>query len=354
MAVDGGAGRAAAEGRWLELRVTADPEAVEAVGEILSRHVRGGISIEPGFRLVDEGLAAVPDPTRPVLLRGYLPLSDPAAEAAAAAVRRDLGHLQAFGLGEIGELAVKVVEEAEWATAWKAHLPVLRVGRRLVVRPSWRRHRRRPDEVVVVIDPGMAFGTGLHPTTRLALTALEAAADEGWQTGTGASLPGSGTPRSFPHRAGRTVLEPATWRVGGGRRGLRVLDLGSGSGILGIAALKLGADAVLALDTDPVAVEATLANARRNGVARRLEARRGSLPSGEAPFHLVLANLVAGLIVELAPQLAAELMVGGELIVSGIVVERAAEVEAALEAVGLRLEGRFQEGEWVAGRWRRP
>ncbi|GIW19872.1 MAG: hypothetical protein KatS3mg065_0168 [Chloroflexota bacterium] len=181
------------------------------------------------------------------------------------------------------------------------------------MRPTWRRYRAGPDDVVLALDPGMAFGTGLHPTTRLCLRALEDLADGG-------------------------TLGPAT----------RVLDLGSGSGILAIAAAKLGAASVLALDLDPIAVEATAANARRNRLAARIEARRGSLPSGAAPFDLVLANLVASILVELAPSLAAELAPGGRLVASGIVDERAAEVEAAFVAAGLAVVERLKDGDWIA------
>jgi ribosomal protein L11 methyltransferase len=291
----------------------ADGEAVEAVSEILGRAAPGGTSVEPGFELVDEGLGARVDPSRPATVRAYLPARDrTAAERAAAGVAEALGHLQAFGLRPIGELRTRLVHEADWAEAWKAYFPVLRIGRRLVIRPTWRRHRREPGDVVLALDPGMAFGTGLHPTTRLCLAALEELADRG--------------------------------RVGGHR----VLDVGCGSGILAIAALKLGAASVLGVDTDSIAVEATVANGRRNAVTRRLRARRGSLPTGEGPFDVVLANLIAGVLVPLAPMLRDELRTGGSVLASGIYVDREAEVAAAFEAAGLEVAHRTAEGDWVA------
>src|SRR6185295_16972966 len=101
------------------------------------------------------------DPSRPAIVRAYIPARDrAAAERSAAEVAEALGHLQAFGLRPIGELRTRIVEEADWADAWKAYFPVMRVGRRLVIRPTWRRHRREPDDVVLALDPGMAFGTG--------------------------------------------------------------------------------------------------------------------------------------------------------------------------------------------------
>jgi len=304
---------------WLELEVAADPEAVEAVSEILSRVAPGGVAVEPAFELVDEGLGARLDPTRPALVRAYLPAvaREPGrhgegVDRSVAEVDAALGHLRAFGLRPIGELRTRIVDEADWAAAWKAHFPVLRVGRQIVVRPSWRRHRPAAGEVVVVLDPGMAFGTGLHPTTRLCLLGLEALAERG-------------------ALAGR-----------------RVLDVGSGSGILSLAAVRLGAASVLALDLDPIAVEATAANARRNHLARRIRARQGSLPSGGPAVDVLVANLIGSLLVRLAAELAAEVRPGGTWLVSGIFLDREAEVLAALDDAGLASTDRWAEGDWVA------
>jgi ribosomal protein L11 methyltransferase len=297
----------AGPGAWLELSVAADIEAVEAVSEILGRVAAGGTSVEPAFELTDEGLGARVDPTKPAIVRAYLPARDALASSRAVAESTEaLGHLQAFGLRPIGELTTRTVHEADWAEAWKAHFPVLRVGRRLVIRPTWRRHRRQPDDVVLALDPGMAFGTGLHPTTRLCLAGVEAIADRG-------------------------LID-----------GARVLDVGCGSGILGV-------------DTDPIAIEATDANAARNEVGggsrgRRsvVRARVGSLPSGEPPFDVVLANLIAGLLVTLASQLHDEVRSGGVVLASGIFIDREPDVRSAFESVGLEVRGRTWEGEWVA------
>ena len=306
-------------GAWLELAVEADLEAVETVSEILGRVASGGTTVEPAFDLVEDGLGARIDPTRPAVVRGYVPARDrAAAEAAAVEVADALGHLQAFELRSIGDLRTRIVREEDWADAWKAYFPVLRVGRRLVIRPSWRRHRPAPNDVVVAMDPGMAFGTGLHPTTRLCLAGLEPLADDGMLAGA------------------------------------RVLDVGCGSGILAIAAVRLGAATAFGVDTDPIAIEATAANARRNRLGRRVDARVGSLPSGELAFDVVLANLIAGVLVPLAPALHDELRPGGALVASGIFIDREDEVRGALEAAGLRVEDRTAEGDWVALRARRP
>jgi ribosomal protein L11 methyltransferase len=300
-------------GAWLEISVVADVEAVEAVSEILSRVAPGGVTVEPAFDLVEEGLGARIDPARPSTVRAYVPARDPAAaERAAAEAGEALGHLQAFGLRPIGELTTRIVHEADWAEAWKAHFPVMRIGRRIVIKPTWREHDPQPEDVILDLDPGMAFGTGLHPTTRLCLAALESAADR------------------------RLV------------RGARVLDVGCGSGILAIAAAKLGAADVLGVDTDPIAIEATLANAARNGLTDRIAARDGSLPSGAAGHDVVLANLIASVLIALAGPLRDELRPGGVVLASGIFVDREAEVREAFAAAGLAVSERAAEGDWVA------
>jgi ribosomal protein L11 methyltransferase len=301
-------------GAWLELAVEADTEAVEAVSEILARAAGGGISVEPAFELVEEGLAARIDASQPATIRAYVPARDPAAaEAAARAAERDLGHLQAFGLRPIGDLRTRLVDEADWADAWKAHFPVMRVGRRIVIKPTWRRHRAAPDDVVMALDPGMAFGTGLHPTTRLCLLGLEAIADRA-----------------------------------GGLAGARVVDVGSGSGILSIAAARLGAADVLAIDIDPIAVDSSAANARRNRLGGSIRARLGSLPTGEPPADLVIANLIASLLIRLVAELAAATRPGGRWLASGIFRDREAEVVEAFAAAGLETTDRWAEDDWIA------
>ena len=295
-----------------------DQEAVEVVSEILSAAAPGGVSVEVPFSTEQEGLAARLLPSEPATVRAYLPAIDAAqAERSIATVRRRLGHLTAFELRPIGELQVGTVYEEDWATAWKEHFPVMRIGQRIVIRPTWRDYQPGPRDVVIALDPGMAFGTGLHPTTRLCLAGLEA------------------------------------WDDVGLVRGASALDVGSGSGILSIGAALLGARPMVAVDTDPVAVESTAENARRSDVD--IEVRQGSLPIAGGPFDLVLANLVASLLVELAAELAAAVRPGdgttasgGRLLASGIFIDREAEVREAFEGVGLRVLASRTETDWVA------
>jgi ribosomal protein L11 methyltransferase len=316
---------------WLELRVTCDPEAVEAVSELFSRYVEGGVAIDEPYDLRDDGQAHIPVAGAPVAVRAYVP-ADAAGEETRARIEEGLWYLGRIDLGKVGPLGVRQLAEEDWANAWKEHYHVVHLGRRTVIKPSWREYAPAPGEVVVELDPGMAFGTGLHPTTRSCLILLEEA------------------------------IQPAD----------RVLDVGTGSGILALAALKLGAAGVLALDVSEVAVAATRANAAANGVAARIEVRRATLegaagepyfplPPGLAvagteigEYNLVLANIIARVIAQLAPALLRAVRPGGMLIASGIIAERLHEAEEPLLAAGLADIERVHEGDWVTLRGRRP
>ena len=279
------------------------------------------MTVEAPFELVDEGLAARIDTRRPAIVRGYISAVEPAvARAAVDRARGDLAHLQVFQIRPIGELETRVVNEEDWAEAWKEHFPVMRVGHRLVIRPTWREHDAANDDVVISLDPGMAFGTGLHPTTRLCLALIEdlAAATDSAPDG---------------------LLDHAS-----------VLDVGCGSGILAIAAGLLGARPILGVDTDPLAVETTRRNALLNGLSDVIEARTGSVPLAQykRQFDVVLANLIASLLVDLAVPLSDAVRPGGRLVASGIFRDREPDVRSAFESAGLRILGRTSETDWVA------
>ena len=294
--------------RWLELTVEADVEAIEAVSEILGR-IGGGTAVQP-TRLIrdpDDELAAREDPTAPYVITAHLADAPDAADRVEA-TERALWHLQAFGLRPVGPLRVRAVDDADWTDAWKEHYVAQRIGRVVIV-PSWADEELREGEVGVTLDPGMAFGTGLHPTTRGCLALLQA-------------------------------VEPMPERV---------LDVGCGSGILALTALRLGAAHAVGIDTDPLSVTASRENAERNGLADRYEARLGTLPEGAVDrYPLVLANLVAVVLVDLAPALGAHLAAGGVLLASGIIETRAAEVEVAMRTAGLDVVERHVDGEWVS------
>ena len=299
--------------RWLELTVACDNEAIEAVSEIFGR-VGQGSAVRPTRLIHDpnDELSAREDPTAPYEITAHIP-EDEAARAAVDATERALWHLQAFGLRPVGELQVRSVDDADWTDAWRAGYVPQRIGRVVIV-PSWLDEPIAPGEVALHLDPGMAFGTGLHPTTRACLALLQAI----------------------------DPMPPV------------VLDVGSGSGILALAALRLGAERAVCYDKDPLAVEATLANAAANGLADRVIANLGSLPAepGNA-YPLVLANLVAAVLVDLAGRLAAHTAPAGTLLASGIIETRADEVLAALSAAGFVLDNRLDDDEWVSFRLQR-
>ncbi|MCC6628614.1 MAG: 50S ribosomal protein L11 methyltransferase [Chloroflexi bacterium] len=304
-----------AAGRWLEVAVAADPEAVEPVSEIFARYAyQGAVAIEEPYTQDADGDNFAIDASRPVMVRAYL-VDDAQAQETVRALEQALWHLSQMRY--IGPLTVTTRLEEDWANAWKEHYHVHRLGRRLVIRPSWRPFERQPDDVVIELDPGMAFGTGLHPSTQLTLVALE---DEV-------------------------------------RSGMRVLDLGVGSGILTIAALRLGAAHVVALDTDEVAVSAARANIGRNGLDDSVTLGVGSLGTDEAvalgQFDLIAANIIARVIIDLAPAFTLHLADGGLLLASGIIVDRRDDVVAALTAAGLRVTGEDRSGDWVGLRARR-
>ena len=207
----------------------------------------------------------------------------------------------------VGTLRWRTLREEDWAESWKQHYDIERVGR-IVIRPAWREYEPREGEIVVALDPGMAFGTGQHATTRMCLAALQ-------------------------------EVEVA---------GKRVLDLGAGSGILALAAFRLGAEYCLALDIEEQAVSAAQANSSLNEAKDKIDIRLGSLEAatGEAQFDLVLANINAAAITGLAVDLAASLRAGGVLFAGGIIEERLSAPREALASAGFRIEGVMAEGDW--------
>ncbi|HUY79148.1 MAG TPA: 50S ribosomal protein L11 methyltransferase [Ktedonobacterales bacterium] len=309
---------------WLELTVSAAPEAIEAISELMSRYVQGGVAIEEPYTLLDDGQVHIPIPDAPVTVRVYVP-ADAGGEDALRRIEEGLWHLRQLGVGDISQLTTRQIAEEDWANSWKDFYHPLRLGRRITIKPSWRDYIPQDDEVIVELDPGMAFGTGLHPTTRNCVLLLEQS------------------------------LTP----------GDRVLDVGTGSGILAISALKLGAASALAMDVSSVAVTATRENAQINGVADRMDVRLATLegadgepfmplPSGltilgdEIGTHdVVLANIIARVIGQLAPALVRATRPGGKLIASGIIAERRAEAIEPLIAAGLTDIREVEENDWI-------
>ena len=273
-------------------------ELAEAVADVLGRFAPGGVAIE----LSGETDLGAPDA---VSVKAYLAM-DSDTERVRKQIEESLWHLSQ--ISPIAEPAFSVVEEQDWADAWKEHFHPLRVGQSIVIKPTWREFQAKPADLIIELDPGMAFGTGLHPTTRMCLLALE------------------------------EQIKPR----------MKVLDLGTGSGILAIAAAKLGADSVLALDTDNVAVEAARENVQRNGAWGQVVISQGSLDRARDVYDMVVVNILANVIIALAHEgLAEKVNPGGTWVAAGIIEPQVAEVEDALNAGGLWVTERKQIEDWV-------
>jgi ribosomal protein L11 methyltransferase len=295
---------------WIEVSLEVDSEAAEAVADILRRYGHQGVAIEQAGFAPEVWPDQVPPADR-LIVRAYFPDSD-RAEAQKQQLREAIWHLSQ--LYPIPEPAFAVVQDEDWAEAWKKHYEPLRLGRRLFICPVWvETAETRPNDIALVMDPGMAFGTGTHPTTQLCLIALE------------------------------DLL--ADWP------GIDVVDLGCGSGILGIAALKLGAARVLALDIDGLAVTSTRENAALNAVSDRLTVQQGSLESLRTTarhFDLLVCNILAKVIIDLCDHgLGDVIRAGGKAILSGIIQDQADDVGAALRRAGLEPTARRIQGDWV-------
>ncbi len=293
--------------RWIQISLTLDGEGAEAVADTLRRYVHQGVSIEqplPGEAWSDEPL-----PPGPLVVRGYIP-ADESAPTAQRQIEEALYYLKKL-YPLIPAPEFQVIEEEEWAEAWKKHYHPIRIGQRILIKPAWVEVEMRPEDIVIEMDPGMAFGTGTHPTTQLCLQAVERFAG------------------------------PET----------RLLDLGTGSGVLAIAAARLGTPHVFACDIDPLAVRVAQENVRRNGVQDRVSVAQGSLAELLAEgqcFDWAVANLTARVITELAGQgLERVIQPGGRFVFSGLIDTQAEEVADVLEAVGLPVVERESMSDWV-------
>ena len=292
---------------WIELSIETPPEYVEPLSEIFYRYGEGGVAVEqPGGFNPDEG-ETPPMPDR-VTVKTYLP-KDATTDRRRAQI--DVGVRLVAHLAPVSELRERPVSEDDWRDNWKEFFYVLRVGRRIVICPTWRKHDPEPDDIIVHLDPGMAFGTGHHPTTRMCLEIIE---------------------RIMP-------------------QGARVLDLGCGSAILSIAARKLGAERVVGFEIDPIAVGAGHSNVGMNGLQDSVEVVRGTLPSPKAPaqsFDLVVANISARVVTDMASHIADCAAPGGRIIASGIIQKHLTGAVEALEAAGATIEETVVDGDWIA------
>lgn len=291
---------------WVEVSFTVEAELAEPVAELLGRLAPRGVALHPAA-----GVQAGPGAAAPLVeVRAYLP-DDASLPDRKRRLEEGVWHLGQ--IRAIPDPVFRAVEEQDWAESWKAGHQPFAVGRRFLVLPEWEEAPPGSPRLVMRIDPGMAFGTGAHASTRLCLQAME------------------------------ENLAP----------GARVVDLGCGSGILAVAAARLGAEHVLAVDTDPMAVQAAQANVRLNAVEGTVRVIQGSLAEVMAEWPEgadgVVANIYASVLVQmLGGGLAQAVRPGGILVLSGVLAEQFPEVRAAAAAAGVRELRVLSEGDWRA------
>ncbi|HHX50154.1 MAG TPA: 50S ribosomal protein L11 methyltransferase [Clostridia bacterium] len=303
--------------KWQEITVETTEEAYEAVANLFYEVGAAGVVIEDprviaryleerqweSYELPSELIEA-----ENIVIKGYLPV-DERLES-----RLDFFQERLAGLGEhfsgcLARLSLAEIAEADWSTSWKTHYKPEKIGERIVVSPSWEDYTIKKGELLVSLDPGMAFGTGYHPTTALAIRALE------------------------------KYLQP----------GFRVIDVGTGSGILAIVAACLGATRVLALDVDILAVQIAEQNVLSNRVDDIVTVRYNDFLTGVTEeADLIVANINSDATPVVAEQSWERLKRGGILITSGIIADRQIEIVASLEDCGYHLEETNEEDEWVS------
>jgi len=295
---------------WYQLSVDVDSEAVEAVSELFGRYgFNEGVAIEEPYIQDEDGDNLEIALDKPFTIHTYVPEADFTPEIIEE-MRQALYFLGQ--LRGVSDIRVSTLAEQDWANAWKEHFQVHRIGERVVIRPPWREYEPQSDDIVVVMDPGMAFGTGLHPSTKLSMLGTE------------------------------EVVKP----------GDTVLDVGTGSGILAIAAVKLGAAKADTVDVENVAVAATAENAERNGVGDKIAVELGSVGPGQPfwgeQYDVVLANIIARVLIELSEAIVAHTKLGGSIVLAGIIESREQDVIDAFRTAGAEVVNRRFQEDWVS------
>lgn len=286
---------------WIEVAVIGvDGEAAEALSEVMTRFGQGGAVIEniigtkESTRLVEH----------PLTVKTYL-ADEPESPIKLQKLREALWHLNI--IYPMPEPQIRRLAQTDWAEAWKQHYTRTKPGERLVIVPAWEEVSLDSSELLIRIDPGMAFGTGTHPSTQLCLILME-----------------------------RYFLA-----------GNRFFDVGTGSGILSIAAARLQAGEIVACDTDPIAVQATRENATLNNIQNLITVKVGSINTFSGQFDLIAINILAEIIVNLLPDAVSRLAPEGHILLAGIIAEREALVQAKLKELELTVSQRLIRKDWV-------
>jgi ribosomal protein L11 methyltransferase len=306
--------------RWFEITVKTSEQATEMVAFYFHEAGAGGVAIEESGTLnkkrdtslgqwYEHALNDIPEGQ--AIVQGYFAEHNNIDELVEQFKQIVANFPEEIGVDPApNEWSVREVKEEDWATNWKQYYKPVRISQTLTIKPTWEDYTPEPGERIIELDPGMAFGTGTHETTALCLRTIE------------------------------KHIQP----------GDRVVDVGTGSGILAIAAAKLGAKEVIAIDLDPVAVSSAKENVELNRISDRVDVRLGDLLATPitAPVNVVVANILADIILSFVQDVVDVLDAGGLYIVSGVIVERQEDVEQGLVAHGFELISAERENGWVA------
>ena len=291
--------------KWLELSLITPSEYVEPLSLIFHRYGHGGVAEETEVDYnPDEGEVMPDNPN--VILRTYIPINE-FTESRKQEIQIAVALISK--IADLSPLKEQIIQNNDWMNYWKNHFPMLKIGR-IIICPSWIQHAAEKDEVVIELDPGMAFGTGHHPTTKMCILEIE-------------KLFNAGTRQ-------------------------RVLDIGTGSGILAMVAATLGAKSVLGIDTDPLAVTAALLNVKTNKLKDKIEIIQGTTESNNlSQYDLVVANLYSKVIIEIGHSIMSKIDRNGVVILSGIMKDKLEEVIISLRTYNFVLDHYLTECDWA-------
>ncbi len=304
--------------KWIEVQVKTTAEAVETVSSILYEVGAGGLSIEDPndiilyansdecWDYIDSSLLG--QQYEGVIVKAYFPESEDLIDKIEL-IKQNVEKIPQYNLDKgLGEVTTSEVYEKDWAEAWKKYYKPKKIGEKIVIKPSWEDYEKEDDDIILELDPGMAFGTGTHETTIMCIRQLE------------------------------KYIKP----------GQTVFDVGCGSGILSIAAAKLGAERVIAVDLDELAIKVTNENAKINHVKNIIDVRHGNLLDVVSETSdIIVANIIAEIIVILTKDITKFLKKGGMFITSGIIHEKVDMVKEAMIAEGLNIIDTITLGEWI-------
>ena len=287
--------------KWIELSVVADGELIDPLVQIFDRYSKNGVVLEN----VKENSGHLNNATK---VRTYL---NTETNFEMIFNQIDIGVRLLSHVGVVSRLSKRVVDEKEWHESWKKHFSILEIGKTLAIVPSWLNSKEVDRKVIIELDPGMAFGTGHHPTTRMCLEMLE------------------------------ILVKPED----------AILDLGCGSGILSIASAKMGSEKVIGIDNDETAVKVAMENIEINGISKSVSILTGSIPNKDMSKHsndIIVANISSKIILDLSIEITEHLKPRGHLIVSGFLDINESEIINKFKELNLSVLSRLSTADWVA------